>query len=111
MILTMKEQSRIEVIQAIMYGKIEVKEGGKVLNRSVRQIFRMLLKLREEGLKGLQHGNKGKTSPRKIKKEIRKRILELARGKFKDINDTQLSEILLREEKINLSRPCLSTVG
>ena len=107
MTLTMKEQNKIEVIQGVMDGRIKVEEGGRVLNRSVRQIFRMLKRLREKGLEGLQHGNKGKKSPRKIKEEIRKKIIALAKGNLRDINDTHLSEILLREEKIRISRQAL----
>lgn len=107
MLLTMQEKNRVEVIQAVMDGRIEVEEAGRGLNRSVRQVFRMMKRLREKGLEGLVHGNKGKKSPRKIKKAIRRKIVELARGKFSDINDTHLSEILLREEKIRVSRPTL----
>lgn len=110
MLLTMGEQNKIEVIQAVMAGRIEVNDAGRVLNRSVRQIYRMLRKLRGDGLEGLIHGNKGKQSPRKIKKAIRKKIVELARGRLSDINDTHLSEILLREEKIRVSRPTLRRI-
>ena len=104
MLLTMREKNKIEVMQHVMDGTLEVDKAGRVLNRSVRQIYRMLKSLRGKGLEGLIHGNKGKTSPRKIKKAIRKKITELARGRLKDINDTHLAEILLREEKIKLSR-------
>lgn len=107
MTLTMKEKNKIEAIQLVMDGKVEVDEAGKVLNRSVRQIYRMLKRLREKGLEGLRHGNKGKKSPRKIKKAIRKKIVTLVKGRLADINDTHLMEILLREEKIKISRPAL----
>ncbi|MEI6135703.1 MAG: ISNCY family transposase [Desulfomonile sp.] len=110
MILTMNEKNRIEAVQGVMDGKIGINEAGKVLDRSVRQVFRMLKSLREEGLEGLIHKNKGKKSSRKIKKAIRKRIVELARGKFSDINDTHLKEILLREEKIKIGRETLRTI-
>lgn len=110
MTLTMKEKNRIEVVQSVMDGGITIEEGGRVLNRSVRQVFRMLRRLRDDGLEGLQHGNKGKKSARKIKKAIRKKIVELARGKLSDINDTHLSEILLREEKITIGRETLRTI-
>jgi transposase len=110
MLLTMKEKNRIEVIQGVMDGQIGADDAGRVLSRSVRQIYRMLGKLRDVGLEGLIHGNKGKTSPRKIKRAIWKRIVHLARGKFSDINDTHLSEILLREEKIRVSRPTLRRI-
>lgn len=110
MLLTMKEKNKIEVIGALMDGRVEVNDVGRILNRSVRQVYRMLKKRRENGLEGLIHGNKGKKSPRKIKEAIRKRIVELARGRLSDINDTHLSEILLREEKIQVSRPTLRRI-
>lgn len=110
MLLTMKEKNKIEVIEAVMDGRVEVEDGGRVLNRSVRQIYRMLRRLREKGLGGLVHGNKGKRNPRKMKEAIRKKIVELAQGRMSDINDTHLSEILLREEKIKVSRQALRKV-
>ena len=110
MLLTMKEKTRIEVVQAVMDGKIEINEAGRVLSRSVRQVFRMLKRLRDQGLEGLIHKNKGRPNPRKIRQAIRKKIVELARGKFSDINDTHLSELLLREEKIRVSRPTLRRI-
>lgn len=110
MLLTMKEKNRIEVMQSLMDGRIHVDEAGRVLNRSVRQVFRMLKRLREGGLEGLRHGNLGKKSPRKIKKAIRKRIVDLARGRLSNINDTHLSELLLREEKIRVSRQSLRRI-
>lgn len=111
MLLTMKEKNKIEVIQGVMDSRMLVDEAGRVLNRSVRQIYRMLKKLRGKGgLEGLRHGNKGRESPRKIKKAIRKRIVDLARGRLSDINDTHLSEILLRDEKIKIGRETLRTI-
>ena len=110
MLLTMKDKNRVEAIEALMDGRIEVDEAGRVLNRSVRQIYRMLKRLRGEGLEGLMHKSCGKKSPRKIKKAIRQKILDLARGKFKDINDTHLKEILLREEEIKIGRETLRTI-
>ena len=59
MLLTMGDQNKIEVIQRVMAQQIEVDEAGRVLNRSVRQVYRMLKRLREEGLEGLRHGNRG----------------------------------------------------
>ena len=110
MLLTMREKNKIEVIQRVMDGRMLIDEAGRVLNRSVRQVYRMLKRLREKGLEGLIHGNKGRKSSRKIKKAIRKKIVDLAQGKFKDINDTQLLEILVKEEKIQMCRESLRRI-
>jgi len=50
------------------------------------------------------HGNRGRPCKRKVKENTVKRILELARGKYKDFNDHHLTEKLESEEKIELSR-------
>jgi len=110
MLLTMKKKRKIEVFQAVMDEKLKIEEASQVLDRCGRQIYRMLKSLREEGLQGLIHRNKGKRSPRKIEAKIRQKIVTLARGRLKDINDTHLQEILWREEKIQIGRETLRTI-
>lgn len=107
MLLTMKDQRRIEVIQAVMDGRVTVEEGGRVLARSVRTVFRMLKRLREQGLKGLRHGSRGRASSRRIPEKLRQRVVALAKGEYAGINDTHLQEILKREEGIVMGRETL----
>jgi len=70
MLLTMKDKQRIEVTTAVMDGKIEVSEAGRILKRSERQVYRMLAGFRKEGIKGLIHKNRGRESPKKIKDRV-----------------------------------------
>lgn len=107
MLLTMSDRQKIEAIQMVMDGRLTAEEAGRVLRRSVRQVFRLLKKLRGEGLKGLIHGNRGRRSSRRITDRICRRILFLVQDKLKDINDTHLKEILLREEEISIGRETL----
>jgi transposase len=110
MLLTMKDKERIEVIMAVLDGRIEVEEAGRVLKRSKRQIYRMVKGVREEGIEGLIHKNRGRASPRKLKERIRERFLVLAKGKYHDVNDTHLTELLLKEEGIKIGRETLRGV-
>lgn len=110
MLLTMKEQQRIEVVQSVMEGTIQVGEASKVLQRSERTIFRLLQRVRKEGLQGVIHGNRGRPSPRRITPLIRSKILALVRGRFADINDTHLRELLQRDVKITIGRETLRTM-
>jgi transposase len=87
--------------------RIEVEEAGRLLKVSVRQVYRVLKGVREEGIEGVIHGNRGRESPRKTKEETRERIVDLAKGRLKDINDQHLKEILEREEGIVLGRETL----
>jgi transposase len=108
--ITMKEQQRIETLQAVMDDRIHVVEAAKVLKRCPRQIFRLLKVFRSKGLSGLIHGNKGRVSSRKTKDRIEKKILSLVEKKYKDINDHHLCEILLREENISIGRETLRRI-
>jgi len=107
MLLTMKDKNKIEVIVAVMDGKIEVRDAGKILSRSCRQIYRMLARIRKEGISGLIHKNRGRKSLRRINDKTGDKIISLVRGKYGGINDTHLKEILEREEDIKIGRETL----
>lgn len=108
--LTMKEQRRIEVIQGVMGRRVAVEDGGRVLGRSVRTIFRMVSRLREQGLQGLIHGNRGRKSPRRIPDRMREKMVAMAKGKYRDVNDTHFRELLAREEKVEVGRSTLRRI-
>lgn len=107
MTLTMKDKQRIEIIQAVMDQRIEVQDAAQVLDRSIRQIFRLLRKLRIHGLSGLIHGNRGRTSRRKTSSSVERKILKWVQTKYKDINDRHLCEILKNKENISIGRETL----
>lgn len=107
MLLTVKDKKRIEVIVAVLDGRIEVEGAGKVLERSVRQVYRMMTAFREDGVGGLIHKNRGKESLRKLKEPIREKIRALAQGKYRDVNDTHLRELLVEKEGIKVGRETL----
>ena len=103
----MKEKNRIEVVQCFMDGSLTVTEASRVLERSTRQIYRLQSRFREFGIEGLIHGNKGRPSPLKVDNQLRWRIRALASGRYKDVNDTHMSELLKRKEGIDVSRQWL----
>ena len=104
MVLTVKDKQRIEVVQRVEAGRLGVEEGALVLGCSVRTVFRLMAALREEGIEGLVHGNRGKPSPRRVPESKRKLIVALARGEFADVNDCHLRELLLRRKKLSIGR-------
>ena len=88
MILTVKDKLRTNVITAIMDGTVDVKDAGKILGRSVRQIFRMLRRMREQGIEGLLHKNRGKQSPFRLQESIKEKVITLAKSKYRDVETT-----------------------
>lgn len=105
--LTMKEVNRLKVIQGCMDDRIRVEEASQILKRTPRSVYRMLAKVREKGPEGILHGNRDRVSPKRIPDNVRKRLVELALEKYRDINDTHLCEILGRNEGIAIGRETL----
>lgn len=102
--LTMREQQRVTVIQRVFRGELTMAEAAMVLGVSERQSFRIKARIGKEGVRGVIHGNRGRSSPRKLPVKTRHRIVELAQGKYRGFNDHHLSEKLAEVEGITVSR-------
>ena len=79
-------------------------KAAMVLGVSERQSFRIKARIRKEGVRGVIHGNRGRSSPRKLSPTTHQRIVALARGKYRGFNDHHLTEKLTDPEGIRVSR-------
>ena len=102
--LTMQQQKRIEIIERALRNDLTVIEAATVLGVSERQCYRLKKRVKDQGVKGVLHGNRGRPCKYKLKAETLKRVVELARGKYRGFNDHHLTEKLKEEEKIEISR-------
>ena len=110
--LTMKEDKRLEVIQRVFRGELTVAKAALVLGVSERQCYRIKARVTRRGARGVVHGNRGRPSKRKVKEKTLKRIVELAKGKYRGFNDHHLTEKLMEHEGIELSREkCAGLLG
>jgi len=106
-LLRMKEVNRLKVLQGYMDGKIGIEEASRILKRRPRSVYRMVSKLRRKGPEGVLHGNRNKVSARRVPDSLRKKLIAFAQGKYRDINDTHLCEILSEAEGIVIGRETL----
>lgn len=103
--LNAKEQRRLQVLNRVEKGQITAGEAGGLLGLSVRQIRRLLAAYRREGAAGLEHGNRGHVSPRRLPEAVAAEILRLARTEYRDYNDQHFTEELGEDpHKITVSR-------
>jgi transposase len=102
--LTMKEEKRLEVIQRVFRAELTMGKASLVLGVSERQCYRIKARVKKQGVKGVVHGNRGRPCKRKVKEKEAKRIVELAKGKYRGFNDHHLTEKLREQEEIELSR-------
>ena len=107
MLLTMKDQQRIEVVQALMDNRLTVAQAAQVLGRSERQVWRLLARARADGLAGLLHAGRGREPVNKSDQRLWQRVLKLAGEKYQGVNDRHLRELLAREHCIEVSRESL----
>src|ERR1700675_2679059 len=104
LVLTMKEQGRVEVIERVFRREMTMAEAALVLGVTERQSYRIKAKIREEGGRGVLHGNRGRPCRWKVSEKTERKVIELARGKYRGFNDHHLTEKLEQEEGIKLSR-------
>jgi len=103
-VLTMEDKKRVEVIQRVFRRELRMAEAALVLGVSERHSYRIKARIREEGVKGVVHGNRGRSCRWKLSEKTERRVVELAKGKYRGFNDHHLSEKLEQEEGIKLSR-------
>lgn len=99
-LLTMKEKKKLEVIQRVMDGQITRGNAGRVLGLKERQIYRILSRVRSQGVNGVIHKNRGNRYAVKWPPKAKKKLLALIQKKYPDTNDTHLKELLKEREKI-----------
>src|SRR5262245_21140318 len=108
--VSQKDVHRMHVVRLTLEGRETVGRAAKLLGISPRQMKRLRRKMKERGVEGLLHGNRGKAGWNKTVTEKIKQILELVRGRYQGFNDTHLTEKLKEKEKITLSRPTIQRI-
>src|SRR4030042_4153351 len=99
-----RELKRWHLMELVKAGKITLREAGEKIGVSYRQAKRIRRPIRDRGIKGLIHGNRGRPSHRPLGEQLRQKVLALAKGKYVVFNDTHLSVFLAKRAGIELSR-------
>jgi len=101
------DQRRTWVLTKVLAGELTVAEAAELLGLSERSVYRPRARLERMGPAGLVHGNRGRVSPRRLDGTTRRRILELAEGRYAGLNDSHLAELLAEREGIVIGRSSL----
>lgn len=107
MLLTKEEKNRIEIIQAVIEGKLDVDAATTLLSLSVRQVYRLIARADEGNITSILHANKGRVVSNKIADQLWDWILSLVKQEYQGINDRHLQEILKRDHSIVVGRESL----
>lgn len=84
--LNIKEKETFDIIKKVVNNEITRKEAMFELNKSRQQVYRLIKIYNDEGDKGFIHKNRGKTSQKKIDKNLIEEIKRLYLDEYFDYN-------------------------
>lgn len=108
--MSSKELTRYQVLSGVLEGQLALQDAAVALGVCPRQARRLLRRLGDDGPEGLVHGNRGRPSANRTGDTLRKQILTLVEERYKDFNDTHLTEILAEREEISIGRETLRSI-
>ena len=95
--LSQRERDRLWVLHEVERRHLRQREAAERLRLSVRQVRRLLRRVKRHGDRGLIHRLRGRPSNRKTPAAVRQRILAEVRARYRDFGPTLASEQLARQ--------------
>ena len=109
--LKQNELKRVTLIEACIKGQCTVKQVATALGLSERRVKQIKKEVKENGVKSIQHGNRGRKPKNTIPDEIRKKILELRNSyEYEISNFKHFQELLKERENIDISYSALYNI-
>ena len=102
-IMSVKELRRLPVIQQALEKKLPQKEAGELLGLTVRQVRRLIQRVRHEGERGVAHRGRGKPSNRRIPAKVNAAGLKLYETRYGDVGPTLAAEKQAEHHGITIS--------
>jgi len=108
--LDARAQHRLFVLTQVLEGRLSVADVMSLLERSERQVKRLLAAVRHEGAAALVHGNRGRAPVHRTPEGLRARLVELATTTYAGVNRAHLAELLAEREGIQVPERTLRRV-
>ena len=109
--LKQKDLKRATLIEACIKGQCTVKQVANALGLSERRVKQIKKEVKENGVKSIQHGNRGRKPKNTIPNETKKRILELRSSyQYELSNFKHFQELLKERENIDISYSALYNI-
>ena len=86
LVVSIQDEVRFSVIKEFLAGRVSRGEAAKDLGITERAVTKAARKVREHGLRGAIHGNRGRKPANKLDELSRLRILKLKKEKYYDFS-------------------------
>ena len=109
--LKQSEIKRATLIEACIKGQCTTKQVANALGLSERRVKQIKKEVKENGVKSIQHGNRGRKPKNTISDDVRKKILELRHTyEYEISNFKHFQELLKERENIQISYSALYNI-
>ena len=109
--LKQKDLKRATLIEACIKGECTVKQVAIALGLSERRVKQIKKEVKENGVKSIQHGNRGRKPKNAIPFETRQKILDLRSSyEYEISNFKHFQELLKERENIDISYSALYNI-
>lgn len=106
--LKTKDLKRATLIEACIQNKCTVKQVANILGISERRVKQLKKEVKENGVKSIQHGNRGRKPKNAIPIEMKEKILQLRSSyEYEVSNFKHFQELLQERENIKISYSAL----
>jgi transposase len=106
-LMSERELHRIEVLSQVLDGSMRSRTAARLLDLSLRQVQRLLCKIRDEGAVAVRHKLRGRPSNNRVGDLKRDYILSLIRSDYPDFGPTLAAEKLAERQGIGVSSESL----
>ncbi len=107
LLMSAREADRLSVVRQVMEGKIKQVDAARWIRLSVRQVGRLVRRVREQGSGGILHQGRGKPSNNGIGNDVRNKVMSWIQEKYRDFGPTLAQEKLEKVHKVKISRETL----
>jgi transposase len=109
--MTQRDRDRLVVLKKAQKKLITQTQAAQELNLTVRQVRRLLKRLKKEGDAVVIHGLRGRTSKRKTSEEKHQKIVQiLSQDVYRGFGPTLASEYLTQKHGITIRREALRQI-
>ena len=105
--LSVRERDRLKVLHEVQGGHLTQGEAAGHLGISNREVRRLLVRIEEQGDRGVVHRLRGKVSNRRLPESLRTGALKLVKTKYRDFGPTLACEYLAKEHAVEVSKETL----
>lgn len=89
-----REAQRLGPLKAAIEGRISDTKGAELTGMSLRHFKRLKRRVRDQGARGLLHGNRGRPSPRRLPPDVRAQAEALLQRPEPRLNDCHVRDVL-----------------